>query len=112
MDSEEVPAVFSHTTSFEFVREVSGDEVQERLEEWIEKIRQWVIENKYFIGHIKIFAESEKDLSLWISTTGKKINVKALKSKKDINIKGININMTAIVFRIDEQVLESVILET
>lgn len=82
------------------------------MEAWIETLKQWVAQNNYSIGHIKVFAESGKDLSRWISTTGKTTNIKAIKYEENINIQRITINMTAIVFRTDEQTLKSVSLET
>ena len=109
---QEVPAVFSHTTSFEFAEEVSEDKIQDGLKAWVEDLKQWALQNKYFIGHIKVFAESGKNLSLWISTTGKTTNIKALEDEKNSNIKEITINITAIVFRTDEQTLKSVSLKS
>lgn len=108
---QEVPAVFSNSTSFEFDKEVTGYELQNCLVDWIESLTQWVLQNKYFIGHIKIFAESRENFNLWISTTGKKINIKTSEEYKDNNLKNITINMTAIIFGTDEQTLRSVTLE-
>lgn len=111
-ESKEVPAVFSYTTSFELNKEVTADELQNSLVNWIESLRQWALQNKYFIGHIKIFVESTKEFNLWISTTGKGINVKTSEDNIDNNIKNININITAIIFGTDEKTLRSVTLES
>lgn len=108
---QEVPAVFSYSTSFEFDKDVKGYELQTCLVDCLEDLKQWVVQNKHFIGHIKIFAESGKNFSIWLSTTGKKINIKTSEDNQDDNIKNIIINMTAIVFGTDEQTLRSVTLE-
>lgn len=108
---KEVPAVFSYSTSFQFDREVTGYELQNCLIDWIESLKQWVAHNKYFIGHIKVFVESNENFSLWISTTGKKINIKASEEQQNNNLKNITINMTAIIFGTDEQTVRSVTLE-
>lgn len=107
---QEVPAVFSHSTSFELDKEITGDKLRDALIDWVESLKLWVSDNKYFIGHIKVFVENEKGFNLWISTTGKKINIKASEEYQD-NIESITINMTAIIFGTDEQTLRSVTLE-
>lgn len=108
---QEIPAVFSHSVSFEFDKEVTGDKLKDYLVDWIESLKLWVSENKYFIGHIKVFAESNQGFNLWLSTTGSKINIKASNEYEKNNIKNITINMTAIVFLAKEQTLKSVMLE-
>lgn len=108
---KEVPAVFSYSTSFELDKEVTGDELKSCLVDWVESLKLWVSDNKYFIGHIKIFAENEKGFNLWLSTTGKNINIKSSEKYQDNNIKNITINMTAIIFGTDEQTLRSITLE-
>lgn len=109
--SNEVPAVFSYSVSLKFDKEVTDYKLQTCLIEWIESLKQWALQNKYFIGHIKIFAEGGKDFSLWLSTTGKEINIKGSKDDQNSNIKNVTINMTAIIFGIDEQTLRSITLE-
>jgi SHS2 domain-containing protein len=108
---QEVPAVFSHSTSFELDKEVTGDKLKDCLVDWVESLKLWVSDNKYFIGHIKVFVENKKGFNLWLSTTGKKVNIKASGEYQDNNIKNITINMTAIIFGTDEQTLRSVTLE-
>lgn len=70
------------------------------------------LQNKYFIGYIKIFAEGGKDLRLWISTTDKKINVIGQWDDHNNGIENITINMTVIIFASNEQTLRSITLET
>jgi hypothetical protein len=108
---KEVPAIFSYSDSFQFDKEVTGYEVKNSLVDWIESLRQWALQNKYFIGHIKIFAENRKKFNIWISTTGKKINIKASDNEGNSKLESITINMTVIVFGIDEQTLKLVTLE-
>lgn len=108
---QEIPAVFSHSTSFELDEEVTGTKLKDCLVDWIESVKLWVSENKYFIGHIKIFAESNEGFNIWLSTTGSKINIKTSEEYEKNNIKNITLNMTAIIFRAEEQALKSVMLE-
>jgi hypothetical protein len=108
---QEIPTVFSWSKSFDFNTEVSGYELREGLVEWIEDLKKWVLQNKYFIGHIKIFVEGGKNFNFWISTTGKKINVKGSSDELVSNIKNITINITVIIFGPDEQTLRSITLE-
>ncbi|MCH5139085.1 hypothetical protein JMF89_18140 [Clostridiaceae bacterium UIB06] len=108
---QEIPAVFSHSVSFELDKEVPGNTLKDCLVDWIESLKLWVSDNKYFIGHIKIFAENNQGFNLWLSTTGNKINIKTSEEYEKNNIKNITINMTAIVFKADEQTLKSVMLE-
>ena len=93
-EEKELPAVFSYSTSLKFQKEVNGDKLQNSLTEWIESLKRWVLENKYFIGHIKAFAEEEAHhFKLWISTTGKNINIKGNNNSESSKIKTITINM-------------------
>jgi hypothetical protein len=108
----EVPAVVSYSISFQFDKEVTAHEVQVSLVDWMERLKQWVLENKYFIGHIKIFAEGEKDFNLWISTTGKKINIIGSWDEDEKRIQSITMNMTVIIFGPNEQTLRAITLET
>lgn len=108
---KEVPAVFSYSDLFKFDKEVTGYEMKNCLVDLIESLRQWTLQNKYFVGHIKVFAESGKDFNIWISTTGKKINIKASDNEGSNNLKSITINITVIVFGTDEQTLKLVTLE-
>lgn len=110
-ESKEVPAVFSYSTSFEFDKKITPHELQNSLMYWIESIKYWALQNKYFIGHIKIFVETAKKFNLWISTTGRNINIKTSEDNLDDDIKSININITVIIFGTDKQTLQSVTLE-
>lgn len=107
----EVPAVFSYCTSLKFYKEVPPQHLEKSLVDWIENLRLWAVQNKYFIGHIKAFVEGGEDFKLWISTTGKVINVKGSEVKEPSSLKFITINMTAIIFGIDEKDLKLIVLE-
>ncbi|MHC6179930.1 hypothetical protein ACYUJ6_08740 [Clostridium sp. JNZ X4-2] len=110
-ESEEVPAVFSYSNSFEFRNELAGDEIKSIILEFIKDIKKWVQENKYFIGHLKVFVKSENDFNIWIATTGKKINVKELSGQDENNIKHIDLNMALIIFGTDEETLREMVLK-
>lgn len=107
---DEVPAVFSQTLQIELKEEVTGEEFKAHLVDWVESLKQWVSQNKYFIGHIKAFVESGEDYRLWLSTTGGEINVKDTSGGKTRKVKHCTVNITAIVFGADEQVLRTVTL--
>ncbi|AWI06129.1 hypothetical protein [Clostridium drakei] len=103
---KEVPAVFSNTISLELNKEILVNELQKSLEAWIESLKKWVLENKYFIGHIKAFIEGEENFNVWIATTGKKINIKTSENHEDEKVKSITVSITAIVFGTDEKTLK------
>ncbi|CAB1244934.1 conserved hypothetical protein [Clostridiaceae bacterium BL-3] len=104
---KETPAVFSYSNSFEFKNEFTGDEIRDSILEFMNNVKKWVQKNKYFIGHLKVFAKSENNFNIWIATTGKKINVKELSGQDESNIKHIDLNITLIVFGTDEESLKS-----
>lgn len=111
-EEEELPAVFSYSTSLKFEKEVNSSELQNCLIEWIESLKKWILENKYFIGHIKAFVEGgNNSFKLWISTTGKNVNIKQDNNSKNNSVKAITVNMTAIVFGSDQQVLKKQTLD-
>lgn len=110
-ESNEVPAVFSQSVGIKFKEEITGEELKARLTDWMEGLKDWVSKNKYFIGHIKLFIENEDGFTLWLSTTGKEINIKAPPERQPCKIRCCTVNMTAIVFGTDEQTLRTVSLE-
>ncbi|AKA67416.1 hypothetical protein [Clostridium scatologenes] len=103
---KEVPAVFSNTISLELNKEILVNELEKSLEAWIESLKKWVLENKYFIGHIKAFIEGGENFNVWIATTGKETNIKTSENHGYEKIKGITVNITAIVFGTDEKTLK------
>lgn len=110
--AKEVPAVFSHSIQIELKKEVSGEELKALLIDWIEDLKQWISQNKYFIGHIKIFAENGKSFNIWLSTTGGKINEKHSPDILNYKVEHCTINMTVIVFGAHEQNLREVTLNS
>ena len=107
----EVPAVFSHSFLINFVQEISGEELDNRLIGWIDLLQQWLHQNKYLIGHIKVFIENEGNFNLWLSTTGSKINIQGSTQWQVSRVKSCTIHMTAIAFGITEAVLQKQTLE-
>ncbi|AKN31753.1 hypothetical protein Ccar_13125 [Clostridium carboxidivorans P7] len=108
---KEVPAVFSNIISLELNKEVSVNGLEKSLEAWIESLKNWVLENKYFIGHIKAFVEGEENFNVWIATTGKNTNIKTSKNHEDEKVKSITVNITAIVFGTDDKTLKFITLK-
>lgn len=109
--SDEIPAVFSHSVQIELDKEASEDEMKARFVEWVESLKQWAAQNKLFIGHIKIFAESEKGFNLWLSTTGKKTNIKGSNAGESYKMRVLTVSMTVIVFGTDEKSLRTVTMD-
>lgn len=107
--ADEVPAVFSESMMIQFKEDVSGQEVKTCLASCIESLKQWASKNKCFIGHIKVFVEGEDCFSLWLSTTGKDINVTSSTRSESHKLNNCTVNITAIVFDTDEQTLSSFI---
>ncbi len=106
-----MPAVFSHTFPMNFNRNVTGDELCKHLADWLEALTLWAIDNHCFVGHIKIFAESGDSFSLWLSSTGKEINVRNPWQGSDTVIRQANASVTAIVFGADEERLKAAAME-
>jgi hypothetical protein len=102
----EVPAVFSHKTLLNLVQEVSGEELGGSLTDWIDHLQQWLHQHQHLIGHIKVFVENGGNFNLWISTTGNKINIKGSTEWQTSRVKSCTLNMTIIVFGIDEDSLQ------
>jgi hypothetical protein len=107
----EVPAVFSCSNSFELKNELTGKEIKNIILEFMGGVKKWAQENKYFIGHLKVFVKSEGDFNIWIATTGKEIDIKELSGQDEIDIKHIELDITLIVFGTDEKTLELKVLE-
>lgn len=111
-EANEVPAVFSYKKSIQLNKGITGYELSVNLVDSFEAIKLWATQNKYFIGHIKLFIENgESNFDLWISTTGNKVNVKgSIEWEKSI-LKNCNLNMTAIIFGVEEYILRKIIIE-
>lgn len=110
-ESGEIPVFFSHTASISFEKPITGNELYGCLAEWIETLQYWLVQNKYFIGHIKTFTGSEEGFSLWVSATGKNINAKGFPECRESECKSCVISMTVIVFGINKDLLKNKTLE-
>lgn len=108
--SEELPAVFSRSFQLRSRKPVTGEELKDYLVGFLENLKKWVTEKKYYIGHIKIFAQAENGFSLWLSTTGKDINIKAAGSMADYK-EPYSIHLTAIIFGAEDLDLKEKCLE-
>lgn len=110
-DPNETPSVFSHTLPYSFKGEVQGSKLEAALNNSLEKLKGWAAENKYLIGHIKLFADGGNDASLWLSTTGKNINKQSSPQWESSSLKGCTLHLTAIIFGTDLNALTKVIEE-
>jgi hypothetical protein len=108
--SEELPAVFSRSFQLELLQPVTGEELKDHLAEFIEHLKIWVAEKKYYTGHIKIFAQTGNGFTLWLSTTGKDINIKAAGSMAECK-EPYSIHLTAIIFGAEDLALKEKCLE-
>lgn len=100
------PAIYSETHSYDFSEKVSASEIQQILSLWIEDIKAWVKNNGGFTGHIKIFAESRENL--WLSSTGRSINVNESSGWNQLFMANITVNVTAIIFGVSPDTLKEV----
>lgn len=100
------PAIYSETHKYDFPEQISALEIQQVLSLWIEDMKEWVKENSGFTGHIKIFVESLENL--WLSSTGKSINVKQSSAWNELFTANITVNVTAIIFGVSPDTLKEV----
>lgn len=115
-DPNETPTVFSTSISVEFESEITVKELISCLVNWFNSIKQWSSENHYLIGHIKSYIEDanikdNKNFNLWISTTGRDVNIKNVESGNE-KIKSITISFTAIIFGPDIETLDGTTLDS
>lgn len=100
------PAIFSETYELLLMKESSTLPVQEALVHWIEEILKWVSNNKGFVGHIKVFIEGMGTENLWLSSTGKAINMNPSAGWSEAKLKKVTINATAIIFGTTKVILD------
>jgi len=110
-DAGEMPAVFSHTLTMDFNRNVPGDELCKRLTDWLEALALWTVHNHCFVGHIKVFAEGGEDFCLWLSTTGKGINIRNPQQGSGAAVRRGTVAVTAIVFGTDAKSLRTAVMD-
>ena len=97
------PAIFSETHVLVFLEKVSSEKIQQALTLWVEEIREWAKGNAYLVGHIKIFVEGQENL--WLSSTGKNINIKHSKGWSAWLTDRVNLSVTAIIFGTSKKAL-------
>jgi hypothetical protein len=110
-EADEMPAVFSGTLAIGFNRNVNSDELCTRLAEWLKALTLWAAHNRCFVGHIKVFAESGEAFHLWLSTTGKGINIRNPHQGSDAAFRQGTVAVTAIVFGTDEENLKTAVMD-
>lgn len=97
------PAIFSETYSLVPLEKVKSETVQQALTRWIEEIRDWTNNKAFFVGHIKIFVDGKENL--WLSSTGKSINIKHSKGWGECSLEKATLSVTAIIFGTSKEVL-------
>lgn len=97
------PAIFSETYSWVFFEKVKSETVQQALTRWIEEIRDWTNNKAFFVGHIKIFVDGQENL--WLSSTGRSINIKHSKGWSKWSLEKATLSVTAIIFGTSKEVL-------
>lgn len=90
------PAIFSETHVLVFLEKVSSEKIQQALTQWVEEIREWAKGNAYLVGHIKLFVEGQENL--WLSSTGRNINIKHSQGWSEWFTDRVNLSVTAIIF--------------
>lgn len=97
------PAIFSETHDWVFPEKVSSEKIQQALTLWIDGIREWAKGNAYFVGHIKLFVEGQENL--WLSSTGRSINIKQSPGWSEWLTDRVKLSVTAIIFGTSKEAL-------
>ena len=97
------PAIFSETYSLVLLEKVTSETVQQALTRWIEEIRDWTNDKAFFVGHIKIFVDGQENL--WLSSTGRSINIKHSKGWSEWSLEKATLSVTAIIFGTSKEAL-------
>ena len=97
------PAIFSETHSLEFPENVSSEKIKQALMLWVEEIVAWAKDHAYLVGHIKLFVDGQENL--WLSSTGRTINIKHSPGWKEWFADRATLSVTAIVFGLSKEVL-------
>lgn len=101
--SELAPAIFSETHGLVFLEKLGSEKIQQALTMWVEEISDWANGNAYLVGHIKIFVEGQENL--WLSSTGRSINIKRSRGWNEWFTDTVNLSVTAIIFGTSKEVL-------
>ena len=97
------PAIFSETLALVFSEKVCSERIKHALTEWVEEIKAWAKGNAYLVGHIKLFAEGQENL--WLSSTGRSINIKHSQGWSEWFSDKVSLSVTAIIFGTSKGVL-------
>ncbi|MHB8075861.1 hypothetical protein [Desulfosporosinus fructosivorans] len=103
------PAIFSETHGLVFIEKVSSEKIQQALTLWVEELREWAKGNAYLVGHIKLFVEGQENL--WLSSTGRSINIKHSPGWNEWFADRVNLSVTAIIFGTSKEALDEVAQE-
>ncbi|WP_242860219.1 hypothetical protein [Desulfosporosinus sp. I2] len=104
------PAIFSETHDLAFMEKVTSDKILQALTLWVGEIRDWTNDNAYLVGHIKVFVEGQENL--WLSSTGRSINIKHSQGWSEWSIDRVTLCVTAIVFGMSKKTLGEVAQES
>lgn len=97
-------AIFSETHSLVFSEKVKSEKIQQALTQWVKEIRDWSKDKAYLVGHIKVFVEGQENL--WLSSTGRSINIKHSQGWNEWTTDRVTLNLTAIIFGTSRKALE------
>ncbi|TGE37906.1 hypothetical protein E4K67_12000 [Desulfosporosinus fructosivorans] len=103
LNNQPEPAIFSETHQLLSLEMVSSEKIQQAFTRWVEEIRDWAKGNAYLVGHIKLFVDGQENL--WLSSTGKNINIKHSQGWSKWSTDRINLSVTAIIFGPAKEVL-------
>ena len=107
----ESPAVYSISQPLVFPAAVLGSVFTLAMVQCMEGIRDWATQQKYLVGHIKVFIETAQKENLWLGTTGKRINIKASPGWDAALSDAFQVHFTAIVFGPGDAQLKLVVAE-
>lgn len=103
VNNQPEPAIFSETHKLVSLETVSSEKIQQALTLWVEEIRDWAKEKAYLVGHIKLFVDGQENL--WLSSTGKNINIKHSQGWSEWFTDKVVLSVTAIIFGPSKEVL-------
>lgn len=101
------PTIFSETQSLVFLKKVTTEKIQQALTLWVEEIRDWANGNAYLVGHIKVFVEGQE--TLWLSSTGRSINIRQSQGWSEWSTDRVTLSVTAIMFGTSKKALGEVV---
>lgn len=105
----EAPAVHSITRTVSLTAAVSGTAFTAAMVQAVEGVRDWAVDHRCLVGHIKVFVEIAGPQHLWLASTGKRIQVQVSEGWDRAASREFQVNFTAIIFATGQESLREVV---